>query len=257
MIPSPSRPKPRFYSGFRALPVRLKILLHSVKYLLHKKKYPLFLLNPAKGGLIQTILTMPKLKLTKIIGFDGSYYLSLITPRWPSKPFDQKAATGGLNIRAAGTPWNAHLDLAILAVTQKCPYQCLHCYEKFNLDDRDSVPIPRWKEVIAQLQDMGTGIIALSGGEPMLRFEGLLDLLEFGDKSRSEFHIYTSGHGITYQKALALKHAGLQAAAVGLDDVSPSPETMLSAGIQEPMRKLSRQCAAFMRRACSPTSTCV
>lgn len=66
---------------------------------------------------------------------------------------------------------------------------------------------------------MGVGTIVLSGGEPMLRYDGLLELLESGDKCLSDFHIHTSGYGVTPEKALALKNSGLIAAGVGLDDL--------------------------------------
>jgi MoaA/NifB/PqqE/SkfB family radical SAM enzyme len=130
-------------------------------------------------------------------------------------------ANGGLNIMAAGTPLKSQVDIAILAITRKCSYDCKHCYEHFNLAETDSVPIERWKEVIKDLQKMGTSIITLSGGEPMLRYKGLKELLESADKNLSEFHIYTSGHRVDQEKALALKDAGLKAAAIGLDDVNP------------------------------------
>jgi MoaA/NifB/PqqE/SkfB family radical SAM enzyme len=68
---------------------------------------------------------------------------------------------------------------------------------------------------------MGVNTIILTGGEPMQRFADLLTLLRKADLTRTEFHIHTSGYGMTPQKARALKDAGLQAAAVGLDDVVP------------------------------------
>jgi MoaA/NifB/PqqE/SkfB family radical SAM enzyme len=129
-------------------------------------------------------------------------------------------ANGGLNISAAGTHLKIQIDNAILAITSRCNYKCRHCYEHFNLSDTDAVPVSVWKKVISDLQQTGVSIITLSGGEPMLRFDELLEMLSSSDRSLSDFHIHTSGYGVTPDKAAALKKAGLQAAGIGLDDVS-------------------------------------
>jgi MoaA/NifB/PqqE/SkfB family radical SAM enzyme len=215
------RTKIKLLTGWRAASIRLKFLLSVGKYIFQKKKYPLFILNPSKGGYLKTRKILTAINLRKIVKFNNNYYFSLSVPRWPSIPFDRMVANGGLNIMVAGTPLKSQIDIAILAITRKCSYDCKHCYEHFNLADADSVPIERWKEVIEDIQKMGASIITLSGGEPLLRYNGLKELLGTADKNLSEFHIYTSGHQVNKEKALALKEAGLKAAAIGLDDVNP------------------------------------
>jgi MoaA/NifB/PqqE/SkfB family radical SAM enzyme len=81
--------------------------------------------------------------------------------------------------------------------------------------------------VIRDLQEIGVSVVILSGGEPMLRFDDVLRLVQSGDKNRSDFHIHTSGFGVTRERARALKDAGLTAAAVGLDDVNPKRQDAL------------------------------
>lgn len=211
----------KFYSGIRAIPFRIKFIISSIKYLLQRKKYRLFFLNPAKGGLLKTLWYLNKIKFRKNVRFKSFYYLSLTIPRWPSRAFDHMVSKGGLNIKAAGTPRKSQIDLAILGISRKCLYKCKHCYEQFNLNDQETVPLERWQQAIEELQAGGVNIIAFSGGEPMLRFSGLVELLESADKSLSEFHIYTSGYNVTPENARILKEAGLHGAAVGLDDVNP------------------------------------
>jgi len=211
----------KFYKGIRAIPFRMKFIISSIKYLLQRKKYRLFFLNPAKGGLLKTLWYLNKIKFRKNVRFKSFYYLSLTIPRWPSRAFDHMVSKGGLNIKAAGTPRKSQIDLAILGVSRKCLYKCKHCYEQFNLNDQEAVPLERWQQTIKELQAGGVSIIAFSGGEPMLRFSGLVELLESADKSLSEFHIYTSGYNVTPENARILKEAGLHGAAVGLDDVNP------------------------------------
>jgi MoaA/NifB/PqqE/SkfB family radical SAM enzyme len=83
------------------------------------------------------------------------------------------------------------------------------------------VPVERWLEVTKDLQKTGANIVVYSGGEPMLRYDDLVRLIEAGDKTLSDFHVHTSGIGLTYEKALRLKAAGLQAAGIGLEDSNP------------------------------------
>jgi MoaA/NifB/PqqE/SkfB family radical SAM enzyme len=209
--------KPEFLSGWRLALFRLKFAFNSLRYIFQRKKYPLFLIKSlrlAKGqGLPEKV---------KIVKFANQYYAAILRiPHWPSKPFDRMIANGGFNINASGTRFKQHIDSVILAITRRCNLNCKHCYEYWNLAEKDSVPVERWKGVIKDLQKTGVSIIVLSGGEPMLRYEGLIELLDSGDKNLSDFHVHTSGKGVTLEKAIELKTAGLSAAGIGLDDFNP------------------------------------
>jgi len=211
----------KFYSCRKAIPVMLKFRFSLLKYLIQRKKYPLFILRSDKGGILKTYEIRKKLRLNKFVGFHNHYYFSLSVPHWPSKAFDNMVANGGLNIAMAGTAKKKQIDTVILGITRKCNYKCNHCYEHFNLSDSETVPLAKWKKVISELQESGVSIITLSGGEPMMRYEEVLEMLRSADHSRSDFHIHTSGYGVTSERACELKKAGLQAAGVGLDDCDP------------------------------------
>jgi MoaA/NifB/PqqE/SkfB family radical SAM enzyme len=211
----------RYLGGIKALPVRLMMLTSYSRYLLRPRRYPLFTLSRSKGGLLSSIRTAKDLHLLKLVKSDGGYRYSLAVPRWPSKPYDRMAGLGGLNINAAGTEYKQQVDHAILAISRRCAYRCRHCYERPRIASEEAVSLDVWKRAVRDLEAMGTSIIVFSGGEPMLRFPDLLELVRSGDKSLSEFHVHTSGHGVTEDRARALKAAGLEAAAVGLDDADP------------------------------------
>jgi len=232
----------KIYQGWRSLPLKLKLRGSLLKYLLRRKDYPLFSLNPSRGGLLNTYRIQKKSKMKKVVRHGDHFYHSLILPRLPSKPYDRMVANGGLNIAAAGTPWKSQVDVVILAVTRKCSYACRHCYEKFNLSPEAGVPLEQWKKIVAELQDLGVGIITLSGGEPMLDFDNVEALLLAADKDLSEFHIHTSGHAVTPEKAIALREAGLSAVGVGLDDCDPSRHDFIrgySGAFQEAVQAIS------------------
>jgi MoaA/NifB/PqqE/SkfB family radical SAM enzyme len=206
--------KPRFLTGWKLAPFKLKYAISLAKYLFHQKRYPLFSMK-----LMNAYRKINKLELPKITKFNHHYYTAILrVPHWPSKVYDCMVAGGGLNLMASGTSSKTQMDCAILGVSQRCLYHCEHCYEYFNLSGNDRVPVEKWQEVINKLQKRGVSIIVLSGGEPMLRYEELLVLLESSDKNLSDFHIHTSGYGVTAKKARALQVAGLHAAGISLDD---------------------------------------
>jgi len=217
----------RFFSGWRAVPLRLRLLLNYAAAWLRRKKNPLFVLSAKRGGLLSTLRTVRGFRFNRIVRQGGTYRYCLTVPGLPSKPYDTMVSRGGLNINAAGTPFKATIDTVILAVSRTCPYRCAHCYERFNLRGGTQVPLETWKRTVADVQDAGAAIIILSGGEPMSRFADVLEILNAADKNRSEFHIHTSGHGVTLERARLLKSAGLAAAAVGLDDVRAEREDAL------------------------------
>jgi MoaA/NifB/PqqE/SkfB family radical SAM enzyme len=208
----------KHYSCRKAIPVMLKFRFSLLKYLFQRRKYPLFILRSDKGGLLKSYKIQKKLLLGKFAGYNNHYYFSLNVPHWPSRAFDNMVANGGLNINMAGTAKKKHIDTVIIGITRKCNYKCSHCYENFNLGVDDEIPLAKWKEVISELQDLGVSILTLSGGEPMMRYEDILEILWSSDHSKSDFHIHTSGFGVTPAKAVELRKAGLHAAGVGLDD---------------------------------------
>jgi len=219
----PARARTRVYSGLAAIPVQLRFCL-SVLYrrLFQRGRYPLLYLGASKRGFLTTIRLLQRIGLTKVVRVGRHYHFSLVEPRWPSKAYDRLMANGGLNLGAAGTPAKPQIDLAVLAITRACEYRCQHCYERPSLGARKGVTVSRWKGVIEELQGIGVSVVALSGGEPLGDFQSTLELLAGADKTRSDFHLYTSGHGATPEKVAALLEAGLAGVGVGLDDFEPA-----------------------------------
>ena len=209
----------RFRSGAFFTLTRLTFLLYSLKYLLQPHRYPLFVVHSRDGGVLRWLKAGNLLGLTRQAVLRGKAFSAPLVPAFPSAAFDRMVGNGGMNVSAAGTKWKRQIDMAILAVTRRCPLSCEHCYERYNIGETETVSLDQWKRTIAALQRIGTSVIVLSGGEPMMRFEDVLQLLASADKSASDFHMHTSGMGVTRNRARLLREAGLTAAAVGLDDV--------------------------------------
>ena len=213
--------RPRFLTRWSTPSFEWKIKASFLKYLVHRKRFPLFILRASRGGILANDKLLEAAKLCKTVSFAGTYRFSLAIPRWPSAPFNRMVAGGGLNLAACGSPLKKHIDMAFLGVSRKCEYRCQHCYEALNLAKEDTISIAHWKSVIRELQEWGTGIIILSGGEPLSRLDGIIELLHSADHNQSEFHLHTSGAGLTEPIAASLRQAGLMAAGIGLDDFDP------------------------------------
>ncbi len=206
---------PKFYQGREILSFSLRTAL---KYFILQNK------EIAKSGIFATLKSLrdsirlrKKLYLTKLIRFNNKYYSTPIIPSFPSNAFNQMIKNGGQNFLDAGTSKKRHIDSAFIAITNQCNLKCTHCYEQHNLYDNSSVPTEKIVKTINQLQKMGVSIIILTGGEPLIEFDKLEAILNQVDLNLSEFHIHTSGNGLTLEKAKKLKGLGISAAAVGLD----------------------------------------
>ena len=106
-----------------------------------------------------------------------------------------------------------------VAVTGRCPYRCTHC-SAAGLHEGQELDTRAVKKILADVQNMGTAIIGLTGGEPLTRSD-LAELIASVD-DRSVTYLFTSGAGMTPERARELKRAGLFAAGVSLDSADPA-----------------------------------
>lgn len=94
-------------------------------------------------------------------------------------------------------------------LSYKCPLQCPYCsnpldYAKYpeELDTED------WKRVLSQARKMGAVQLGFSGGEPLTR-QDLTELVRYARELGYYSNLITSGYGLTEQKIIELKQAGL------------------------------------------------
>lgn len=169
-------------------------------------------------NLIKYIKLMTSMiKGEKIVRFEDKYIISPFLPPFPSKAFDA-------NIMAVDSPKqrftqqiyakrNAPISIYI-ALTHKCPNNCVYCSAKNN-QNKEDLTREQWVSTIQGIQDMGTPIIGLTGGEPMAR-EDIFDIVGAID-DRSASTLFTSGYNLTLEKAKKLKSKGLFSIGISLD----------------------------------------
>jgi MoaA/NifB/PqqE/SkfB family radical SAM enzyme len=208
------RPGPTYPTGAAlALPVA-RLLGAALRYSVRRGRYPHFRLRALRALVDRRVL--PSRRLTRL-GRHYYYGTGMGTPRWPSPAFDRMIAAGGINLEPEVIAHRHHLDTAFLGITRRCGYRCEHCYDAGNRSEAETVDVERWVEVARRLERIGTSVIVLTGGEPVLRYDCLLAILQAHDARLSDLHLHTSGAGVTPARARELAERGLVAAGVGLD----------------------------------------
>ncbi len=94
-------------------------------------------------------------------------------------------------------------------LTYKCPLQCPYCsnpldYTKHNAE----ISTEDWKRVLSQARKMGAVQLGFSGGEPLTR-QDLPELVQHARQLGFYSNLITSGYGLTEEKIIQLKEAGL------------------------------------------------
>jgi len=113
---------------------------------------------------------------------------------------------------------DAHPILAQIIPTRRCNLDCGYCNEY----DRTSepVPLPAMLQRIDRLADLGTTIITLSGGEPLLHPD--LDLMIARIRERGAIAtLITNGLLLTPERIRGLNRAGLDYLQISIDNAHP------------------------------------
>jgi len=134
-------------------------------------------------------------------------------PPIPSKAFDRLVSSQMGYIRGKMLP-----EQVTISITEECPNKCLHCALP-DTKNKATLPVETVKNVIDQVLDLGSTFIVFDGGEP-LTYDGLEELIEYVDRDRALTGMFTSGVGLTLEKAMSLKEAGLDMISVSLDSAN-------------------------------------
>ncbi len=110
-------------------------------------------------------------------------------------------------------PLGVHVD-----VTYRCDLDCVHCY----LADRkrDELSLAEYESLFAELRELGSLFLLISGGEIFHRPDGL-DILKAARRNRFEVRIIT--HGGHIDDALAAELAAIQIRVVAMSIYSAEP----------------------------------
>jgi len=135
-----------------------------------------------------------------------------------------------------------HPILAHLIVTRRCNLSCAYCNEY----DRVSQPVALELLLnrVDRLADLGTAVITLSGGEPLLH-PGLEQVVARVRRRGLMAGMITNGYLLTEQRIRALNRAGLDHMQISIDNIEPDEVSKKSLRVLEPKLRLLRRHADF------------
>lgn len=111
-------------------------------------------------------------------------------------------------------------DQLSVGVTPRCPNKCIHCGAADMMAPNNEMTVEEIKSTIDQALDMGTYLITIDGGEPMVRND-LPEIIGNIDKTKTTVSMFTSGFRLNDERAKALKDAGLYSVKVSFDSADP------------------------------------
>lgn len=150
----------------------------------------------------------------KAVRSGNRYFWSVNVPGWPSDAFDHFILN---EFKRINSPSESTLQTIIFAITNICPLDCLHCYESENISSHNRLSSGDLKQIMIRILNKGIKHIQFSGGEPLSRFDDMVELMKLGGE-KIDYWINTSGFGFTADKARAMKDNGMTGAIISLDD---------------------------------------
>jgi MoaA/NifB/PqqE/SkfB family radical SAM enzyme len=204
----------RIISGARLSVVWTGVILTVLKIALKMNHHPVRAFKLLRSLVKERKAIHNNTGRTKALKADSQYYWSVNFPGWPSKKFNYFINNELLRINS---PDKHILQTIIFSITNICPLHCIHCYESDNLSDTNRLTLEDLKIVMDKIRDKGIRHIQFSGGEPLSRFNDMIELMNYSGKM-NDYWISTSGFGLTYKKALVMKENGLTGAMISLDD---------------------------------------
>lgn len=206
---------PFMITGFRCLIINRLLLVFIIWQAFVVFKNPVKAIQGLKKLLLLRQKVFGNKRTTKMVKVGKKYYWATDFPGFPSKNLK-------LIMRNEFKRMNNNsimlddLQTVIWGITNRCSLTCKHCYEWNNIATTDKLTCAELKEILARLKANGVRHIQLSGGEPLLRFEDVISLID-AEAKNIDFWMLTSGFGLTVEKANRLKLAGLIGVNISLD----------------------------------------
>ncbi|MBI4332169.1 MAG: radical SAM protein [Chloroflexi bacterium] len=113
---------------------------------------------------------------------------------------------------------NNHLEIVSWNLTSGCNLRCVHCYLDAGAASETELGTEECYRVIDEMSELGTEMVILTGGEPLLR-KDLLAVMRRCRERGIMTVLGSNGTLIDDSVAVDLKEAGLQGASISLDSL--------------------------------------
>ncbi len=196
--------------------IQLRMWLRITRIALSEIKNPIKAIRGVRNVVNAKKNLVSKRPLQKLVKIDNRYFWDLNQPGWPSESFDQNFRWMSRQHLLKETKHVESVRLVFLSITKRCPMRCEHCFEWDALNKKEVLTLESLKQIVKKYQDLGTASFVLGGGEPMARYNDLVELLKTA-KPTSDFWITTSGYNVNEKRAKELKQAGLTGVSISID----------------------------------------
>ena len=165
-------------------------------------------------------------------------------------PAELTAATG--RYAAAGQPF--HPRYVVWELTLKCDQRCLHCGSRAADARPRELTRDESLQVVRELSALGTGEVALIGGEAYLH-PNFLEVIEAIVQAGMRCSLTTGGRGVTAAMAAQMKSAGLYSASVSVDGIGRTHDLVRASrgSFDAAMAALEHLSAAGIAISCNTT----
>jgi len=202
----------RFVTGFGKVAVYTRIAATvALRYALRPACFgwsPIAYLRFLRRALILLLV----FRHNKVVRVATGYKLHLYLPAFPTPAFYH-----AIESKLISTP--ARATTVVLSMTKACSYKCAHCYQR--KDTGPDLDEPLLIDTAQAMQDDGVAFFDIEGGEPIMRFDRLLNLVRALD-DRSEIWVNTTGAGLTSEMLNQLKQSGLCGLMISVHSPDPS-----------------------------------
>ena len=138
--------------------------------------------------------------------------------------------------------WTSHPILVHIIPTRRCNLSCGYCNEYDDVSK--PVPLAEMCRRLDRLAELGTSIITISGGEPLLHPE--LDQIIARIRKRGMIAgMITNGYLLTAKRIEELNRAGLEHLQISIDNAHPDEVSMKSLKVLDQKLALLAQHAVF------------
>ena len=156
------------------------------------------------------------LKYRNMVRFGDRVIIDSTFPPFPSPAFNRRISNylNYLDMKDIPT------GIVSISTTNLCPYSCSFCstnsrrISKADLDEELVI------NTIKEIEKIGVPMIILHGGEPMYRYDRFLRIVKSVNRETCLW-MFTTGYGVTPERAAELQENGLFGVWVSLDHFDP------------------------------------
>ncbi len=195
--------------------IKIRIFFYILRYnclsfILGKSPFSGLLFTLRKQFLIAS-----KLNDAKYISVGNKFFSNPFMPYFPGSFFNKMLENNSVD-RYPLKP-----NYAQISITNQCLCCCDHCHVQNTQIKENDLSLEILKNTIDDIIDKEFFIVFFVGGEPLMRFDDLAEMVRYSSK-RLDTRIFTSGIGATCEKLAALREAGLNGICVSLDHYDAS-----------------------------------